>query len=94
VFRRVSKKGKIGGRGLYPGTIARIIKRIVAAHGYEPSEFAGHSLRAGFVTTAAKKEKPLDAIMRQTGHKSERMVLAYIRVANALGGTNAARGLL
>ena len=42
---------------------------------------AGHSLRAGFITSAAKKGASLPKIMRQSRHKSERMAMTYIRPA-------------
>jgi integrase len=47
------------------------------------SNFSGHSLRAGFVTSAARNGVPERVIMRQTGHKSVEMVLRYLRNANA-----------
>jgi integrase len=42
-----------------------------SAAGLDPSRYGGHSLRSGFMTTAAEKGRPLEAIMRQTGHKTE-----------------------
>ena len=74
-------------------TVARLVKRAASAAGLDPAAFAGHSLRAGFATTAAKKGKSLDAIMRQTGHRSERVARGYIRHAR-LFDDNAARGLV
>ena len=52
-----------------------------ASVGLDPERFAGHSLRAGFVTTAAGKGIPFDRIMRQTRHKNERVLMTYIRPA-------------
>ena len=40
---------------------------------------AGHSLPAEFATTAARKGKSLDAIMRQTLQRSERVARSYLR---------------
>lgn len=93
LFRRITQTGRLGDRRLDGGSIARIVKRIVSAAGLDAASFGGHSLRSGFVTSAARRHKPLDAIMRQTRHRSERVVLGYIRVANVLDETNAARGL-
>jgi hypothetical protein len=47
----------------------------------DPTIAAGHSLRAGLATTAAKKGKSLDAIMRQTLDRSEQVARGYIRHA-------------
>ncbi|MFI5343240.1 MAG: hypothetical protein ACHQUC_03370 [Chlamydiales bacterium] len=44
--------------------------------------FGGHSLRAGFVTTAAMQDVPEDLIMAQTGHRKSDTVKKYIRRAN------------
>jgi len=69
------------------------VQRATKAAGLDPTTVAGHSLRAGFATTAAKKGKSLDAIMRQTLHKSEQVARGYIRHAK-LFDDNAAVGLV
>lgn len=92
VFRAVTQIGELGGR-LEPREVARIVKRRAIVAGLDPKRFAGHSLRAGFVTMAAKKGKPVDAIMRQTGHKSPTTVAKYVRLANAFE-QSAAVGLM
>lgn len=74
-------------------TVARVVQRSASAAGLDPARFGGHSLRAGFATTAAKKGRSLDAIMRQTGHRSERVARGYIRHAT-LFIDNAAAGLV
>ena len=48
----------------------------------DPADYSGHSLRAGFVTSAAVHSARLDKIMEVTRHASERMVLRYIRQAD------------
>ena len=58
-----------------------IVKQYAERAGLDPERFAGHSLRAGFVTTAAGKGIPFDRIMRQTRHKNERVLMTYIRPA-------------
>jgi integrase len=70
---------------------ARVVQGAAQRAGLDPTTFAGHSLRAGFATTAAKKGKSLDAIMRQTLHKSQEVARGYIRHAK-LFDDNAAVG--
>jgi integrase len=70
-----------------------VVKRYAGALGLEAKSFAGHSLRAGLATSAAKAGKSERAIMRQTGHRSVQMVRRYIRDAE-LFSDNAAAGLL
>jgi integrase len=49
--------------------------------GLDSSRFAGHSLRAGFATSAALTGVDALEIARQTGHKSLSMVQRYTRPA-------------
>lgn len=93
LFRPVNRGGAIGAKALSDKAVARIIKRAATAAGLDANRFAGHSLRAGFATAAAMKGKGLDAIMRQTGHRSERVARGYIRHAT-LFIDNAASGLV
>lgn len=93
IFRAVDRRGRLGEGALCDKSVARIVQRAAAAAGLDPSRFAGHSLRSGFATTAARQGRALDAIMRQTGHKSERVARGYIRHAT-LFTENAASGLL
>jgi site-specific recombinase XerD len=54
VFRRVRKGGAIGDR-LTDQSVADIVKAQAERVGLDPTLFAGHSLRAGFLTSAAAK---------------------------------------
>lgn len=92
VFRSVGRDGGLGGRAS-DKAVARAVKRAAGLVGLDPAGFAGHSLRAGLATAAAKAGKSERAIMRQTGHKSATMLRRYIRDAE-LFSDNAAAGLL
>lgn len=81
VFRAIDRHGRMSDAALCDRSVARIVQRAAERAGLDPTRYGGHSLRAGFVTTAAKKGKSLDAIMRQTGHKSVAVVRGYIRHA-------------
>lgn len=63
--------------------VADIIKRYALAAGLDASTFGAHSLRAGYITTAAERGADLARIMDQSGHRDPRTVLGYIRRANA-----------
>jgi integrase len=96
VFRSVDRHQNIGDTKLCPREVARIVKRTAAASGTKKEDIAslaGHSLRAGLVTSAAKNDKKAATIMKQTGHTSVEMVTRYIRDAE-LFTDNAADGLL
>ena len=63
-------------------SVALVVQRRARAVGLDPGRFAGHSLRAGFVTSAVRAGKALPAIMGQTGHRSADTVLSYVREAD------------
>lgn len=92
LFRAVDRHGNVAGERLSDRTVARIVQRAAKDAGLA-SDVAGHSLRAGFMTTAAAKGRSLEAIMRQSGHRSERVARGYIRHAT-LFTANAAAGLV
>lgn len=92
IFRPINRHGHMANRRLSGHAVALIVKRCAAAAGYDPSKFAGHSLRAGLATSAAAAGKSERAIMAQTGHKSVMMVRRYIRDGNIFRD-NAAAGI-
>jgi integrase len=53
--------------------------RATKAAGLDPSQFAGHSLRAGLATSAAMAGAEERDIMRQTRHTSVVVARRYIR---------------
>jgi site-specific recombinase XerD len=67
-----------------------IVKRWVQAVGLDPAEYAGHSLRSGLATSAARNGASERSIMNQTGHRSVQMVRRYIREGTVFDGENAA----
>ena len=81
LFRKVDRHGKAGELGLHRDSVAGILKRAVARAGFDPVGFAGHSLRAGFATQAARDGASAFDIMRQTGHRSITTVSRYVRDA-------------
>lgn len=81
VFRAVSRRGRVSDRRICALTVARIVKRAARTVGLDPTTVAGHSLRAGFCTSAARAGKSERCIMRQTGHRSVEMVHRYVREA-------------
>ncbi|QSO55457.1 tyrosine-type recombinase/integrase (plasmid) [Alicyclobacillus curvatus] len=77
-FRSIDRHGNIKER-LSDKAVALVVKRYAEAAELNASQYAGHSLRSGFATTAGKKHVSERAIMKQTGHKSTVMVRRYIQ---------------
>ncbi len=92
VFRPVNRHGQLAGSRLTDKAVARVVQRTALAAGLGDLDLAGHSLRAGFATSAAAAGKSERAIMKQTGHKSLPMVRRYIR-EGSLFRDNATEGL-
>jgi len=80
IFRRIWKS-RIG-PALLPGAVATIVKRRAAQAGLE-GDFAGHSLRSGFVTEAGRQGVPLPAVMAMTEHRSVASVVGYFQSGQA-----------
>lgn len=81
VFRQLSSNGKrllperLSGRG-----VARVVQARFAKAGYDPKQFAAHSLRSGFLTSAASVWK-----MREVSrHKSVQVLADYVQSAGLL----------
>ncbi|AWN40264.1 hypothetical protein DK389_06590 [Methylobacterium durans] len=84
IFRPVLRSGNVRQAGrLTTQAIADVVKKHATAVGLDASTFGAHSLRAGYITTAAERGADLARIMDQSGHRDSRMVLGYIRRANA-----------
>ena len=83
LFQTLWRGGRLRGKPLHPTDVARLVKRSVGAIGVDPTDYSGHSLRAGFVTSAAVHSARLDKIMEVTRHENPGMVMRYIRQANA-----------
>ena len=49
--------------------VGNVVKHYAKRAGLDPADFAGHSLRAGFVTSAAESGKSTERIMDHTGYQ-------------------------
>lgn len=78
IFRAVTRQGFIR-QPITPQSVALIVKQAAKGAGLDPDRFAGHSLRAGLCTSAARAGASERAIMNQTGHRSSATLRRYIR---------------
>lgn len=76
---RPTMAGNIVNARLSEKSVALRVKRAMRELGLKEEDFAGHSLRAGFVTAAYTKDAKPFQIMDVTGHKSFEMLRRYIR---------------
>jgi site-specific recombinase XerD len=93
IFRPINRHGRVQPRRLSEQTVATIVKNGVARLGLDPSRFSGHSLRAGFVTSAAARGASLFKLMDVTRHRKVESLRGYVRDAE-LFEDHAGAGLL
>jgi len=79
VFRRLTPHGRVTAHAISPQTVALVVKARAAAAGYDPTLFAGHSLRAGFLTEAGRQGANLFKMKEHSRHKSLEMLSEYVR---------------
>ena len=93
VFRPVDRHSNVTSERLSGEAVSLIVKERVAAASIDPTGFSGHSLRAGFATSAVQAGVSTLKIRSQTGHASDAMLSRYVRDGELFLG-NAAGVLL
>ncbi len=81
VFRRVRKNGLVGVEALTAEAVALVVKRHAEGASLRPEDFAGHSLRAGFLTSGAENGASVFKLMEVSRHKSMDTLRGYVRRA-------------
>ena len=79
VFRHIDASTQCAGGRLSDRAVARMIKRYARRLGIDAARYSGHSLRAGFVTSAGIAGFNSSMIARHTGHRTQQSLAAYAR---------------
>lgn len=79
VFRPVDRHGLVSVDQLSGEAVSLILRHRMAAAGFDPVGYSGHSLRAGFATSATRAGVSTFKIRQLTGHTSDAMLLRYVR---------------
>ena len=93
LFRSIAKGERVSAVRLSDKSVGDIVKRHVSRIGLDPAAFGGHSLRAGFLTSAAANGASVFKMMDVSRHKSVDTLRGYIRDAE-LFRDHAGMGLL
>ena len=93
VFRPIAKGGRIQATRLTGRSVADIVKVHARRAGLDPKLFAGHSLRSGFLTSAAARGASIFKMADQSRHKSMDTLRGYVRDADIFKD-HAGKGLL
>ena len=83
LFQTMKRGGRLRGLPLHHSDVPRLVKHYAGLVGLDSKEVSGHSLRAGFVTSAAVHNARLDKIMEITRHSNPATVMKYIRDADS-----------
>lgn len=81
VFRSLVN-GRISRRPLSDQSVALVVKRRVAAAGYAAAGFSAHSLRSGFLTSAAASGATIWKMRDVSRHKSVQVLSDYVRASD------------
>jgi site-specific recombinase XerD len=83
IFLSIKKGGSVTLERLSDRSVAQIVKGRAEAAGFDPTLFSGHSLRAGFVTSALHHGADLLRVMDVTRHREVSTLKTYDRRAKA-----------
>lgn len=78
VFVTVGRAGRLGNKCISSEALTRLVQRRADQAGIE-GRWGGRSLRAGFISTAADLDIPLESIARQSRHATLDSLIRYIR---------------
>ena len=90
VFVVVGRSGRIGDEPLTAATITYVVKSRAEQAGLV-GRWGGRSLRAGFISTAADLDIPLELIARQSRHANLDTLIRYIRTDDPFRRNTASR---
>jgi site-specific recombinase XerD len=79
LFRPIRRGGHVQANRLTDRSVANIVKAHAKRVGLDPVLFSGHSLRAGFLTSAAKRGASLFKMMATSRHRSTDTLAGYVR---------------
>ena len=81
LFRPINKAGRVAEKRLTDRSVANIVKAYAELAGFDASTFSGHSLRSGFLTSAAAKGASIFKMMDVSRHRSVETLRGYVRDA-------------
>jgi site-specific recombinase XerD len=81
LFRAINKADRVAHARLTDRSVANIVKAYAERAGFDASTFSGHSLRSGFLTSAAANGASIFKMMDVSRHKSVETLRGYVRDA-------------
>jgi hypothetical protein len=78
VFRRLHRGDTVGRSRLSAASVALVVKDLAGKVGLDPGRCAGHSLRRGFLTSAARNRASIFKMADQSRHNSLDVLREYV----------------
>jgi integrase len=79
LFRSIDAQGRVVDAALTSQVVALRVKRRARLAGLDPAQFSGHSLRSGFITSAARCGASIWKLADQSRHRSLDTLRGYVR---------------
>ena len=79
LFRRMHRGDRVGQARLSAQSVAIIVKNYAHKIGLDSSRYSGHSLRRGFLTSAARNRASIFRMADQSRHKSLDVLRQYVK---------------
>lgn len=81
LFYQIDPQGRLTDKPMSDRSIARLVQKYAGRAGLDPEMFAGHSLRAGFLTEASRTGATIAKMREVSRHKKVEVLLGYVRSA-------------
>lgn len=94
VFRAVDRHGRVAQGAIGEKAVAGVVKRAAKRGGFDPAQFAGHSLRRGLATSAHRGGAADVDVQRHLRHARMDTTLGYIEDADRFATSAAGRAKL
>jgi integrase len=79
LFRRIDPQGRVTDAPLTAHSVALRVKRRALLAGFDRAQLSGHSLRSGFITSAARHGASIWKLADQSRHRSMDTLRGYVR---------------
>ena len=86
VFRQVTQTGRVSEVALGDDGYVKAIKQRARQAGLDPAGFSGHSMRAGFLTSASEHGASTFKMQEVSRHRSIDVLAGYVRRTDAFKG--------
>lgn len=81
LFWQIDPQGRVVEAAMSDRSVARLVQKYAGRVGLEPEMVGGHSLRAGFLTEAARTGASIAKMQEVSRHKKIEVLLGYVRSA-------------